>query len=110
MGSEPRFHLDECVATAVAAGLRRRSIDVTTTPELGLYRTEDRSQLDVARKAGRILVTQDADFLRLHSQGIPHEGIVYYTTGTAVGTIIKGLALIHGILTAEEMQGKLEFL
>ena len=110
MGSEIRFHLDECVATAIAAGLRRRGIDVTTTPELGLEQAEDLSQLDVARKAGRVLVTQDADFLRLHGQGIPHCGVVYYNSGTAIGTVIKGLVLIHGVLVAEEMEGNLEFL
>ena len=55
MASEIRFHLDECVSTAIAEGLRRRGIDVTTTPELGLV-------------------------------------------------------LIHGVLTAEEMEGNLGFL
>lgn len=110
MASEIRFHLDECVGTAIAAGLRRHGIDVTTTPELGLQKAEDRSQLDVARKAGRVLVTQDADFLRLHGQGVPHCGVVYYNVGTAMGAVIKGLVLIHGVLSAEEMEGALEFL
>lgn len=31
-----RFHLDENCSHAIAAGLRRRGIDVTTTPEAGL--------------------------------------------------------------------------
>ena len=31
-----RFHLDENCSHAIAAGLRRRGIDVTTTPEVGL--------------------------------------------------------------------------
>jgi hypothetical protein len=30
------FHLDENCAHAIAAGLRRRGIDVTTTPDVGL--------------------------------------------------------------------------
>jgi predicted nuclease of predicted toxin-antitoxin system len=110
VGSELRFHLDECVGSAIAAGLRRRGIDVTTTPELGLQKAEDLSQLEIARKAGRVLVTQDTDFLRIHGQGIPHCGVVYYNVGTAVGVVIKGLVLIHGVLSAEEMEGNLEFL
>ena len=30
-----RFHLDECCDPAIADGLRRRSIDVTTSQEAG---------------------------------------------------------------------------
>lgn len=31
-----QFHLDEHMDKAIAIGLRRRGIDVTTTPEAGL--------------------------------------------------------------------------
>lgn len=31
-----QFHLDEHMSKAIAIGLRRRGIDVTTTPEAGL--------------------------------------------------------------------------
>ncbi len=33
MTQKIRFHLDENVSNAIAEGLRRRGIDVTTTPE-----------------------------------------------------------------------------
>jgi hypothetical protein len=33
-----RFHLDENVDRAIALGLRRRAIDVTTTKDAGLCR------------------------------------------------------------------------
>jgi hypothetical protein len=36
-----RFHLDEHVAGAIAAGLRRRGIDVTTAADAGLLGAED---------------------------------------------------------------------
>jgi hypothetical protein len=36
-----RFHLDENCSHAIAAGLRRRGIDVTTTPEAGLLGAGD---------------------------------------------------------------------
>ena len=35
-----RFHLDEHVAHAIAEGLRRRGVDVTTTTDAGLLGTE----------------------------------------------------------------------
>lgn len=67
-----RFHLDENVSNVIADGLRRRGIDVTTTPEQGLIASSDEVQLAFASSQGRVIFTQDDDFLRLH-----HAGIVY---------------------------------
>jgi hypothetical protein len=36
-----RFHLDENCHPAIAGGLRRRGVDVTTTPEVGLLHASD---------------------------------------------------------------------
>ena len=38
-----RFHLDENCPHAIAEGLRRRGIDVTTTPEVDLISASDGS-------------------------------------------------------------------
>jgi uncharacterized protein with PIN domain len=106
-----RFHLDESVAPAVAEGLRRRGIDVTTAPEVGLSSADDETQLAFALRERRLLVTQDADFLRLHRRGLAHAGIAYYDPGTrTIGQLIAGLVLIHEVLTPEEMKGQVEFL
>ena len=69
MAEAIRYHLDEHVATAVAVGLRSRGVDVTTTVEAGLMRASDLDQLAYARAERRVLVTHDADFLRLHGAG-----------------------------------------
>ncbi len=61
-----RFHLDEHIDTAIADGLRRRGIDVTTTAEAGLRGAGDEAHVAFALSEGRVLVTNDADFLRLH--------------------------------------------
>ena len=68
MASKIRFHLDESVAVAVAQGLRRRGVEVTTTSEAGLTSADDESQLAFALRERRVLVTQDADFIRLHQR------------------------------------------
>jgi hypothetical protein len=39
-----RFHLDENCDRAIAEGLRRRGVDVTTTPEAGLMEAADEAQ------------------------------------------------------------------
>ena len=48
MAEKIRFHLDENVSNAVAEGLRRREIDVTTTPEKALIGVSDIAQLEFA--------------------------------------------------------------
>ncbi|MDB9309053.1 hypothetical protein PN471_10460 [Aphanizomenon sp. CS-733/32] len=40
-----KFHLDESVSNAIALGLRRREINVTTTSEAGLIGVSDREQI-----------------------------------------------------------------
>ncbi|MEG3849128.1 DUF5615 family PIN-like protein [Microcoleus sp. herbarium19] len=66
MTEKVRFHLDESVESAIADGLRRRSIDVTTTPEVGLLGASDEEQVAFALVQGRVIFTYDADFLRIH--------------------------------------------
>ena len=50
---------------------------MTTTADADLIGGTDIAQLEFATSSGRILVTQDDDFLRLHAQGLPHAGICY---------------------------------
>lgn len=57
----------------------------------------------------RALFTQDADFLRLAAGGAAHAGIVYAHQQTPIGRIIRGLVLVHQMLSAEEMVDKVEF-
>jgi predicted nuclease of predicted toxin-antitoxin system len=111
MTREIKFHLDENVSNAIANGLRVRGIDVTTTPEQELISTSDEVQLKFASSQGRVIFTQDTDFLRLNQLIINHLGIVYCPQQTkSIGQIIQGLVLIWELLTTEEMVGHLEYL
>lgn len=105
-----RFYIDEHVPKAVARGLRDRGISVLTVPEAGLLGRSDEWQLNFARKASRVLFTQDADFLRLHASGAEHAGIVYASQQTNIGEIVRGLTLVCGLLNPEDMEGHVEFL
>ena len=51
-----KFHLDESVSNAIALGLRRRGINVTTTSETGLMGVSDREQIAFALSENRILI------------------------------------------------------
>ena len=111
MAEKIRFHLDENVSNAVAEGLRRRGIDVTTTPELSLIGVSDQAQIEFALSQKRAIFTQDTDFLRMHQSGITHAGIVYCSQGNkSIGEIIRGLVLIWELLEPNDMFGRVEFL
>jgi len=110
MSAKIRFYTDEHVAGAVVAGLRRRGVDVLTTQEAGMLGASDREHLAFAADDGRIVVTQDDDFLRLHAAGTKHSGIAYAPHQMSIGAIIRGLMLIHQVLDAEEIQDHVEFL
>ena len=106
-----RFHLDEHIPVSIAAGLRRRGIDVTTSVESGLLGADDAAQLSFAASSGRVLVTHDADFLGLHADGITHAGIAYCQQGTVrIGEMLRYLVLIYDLLSPDEMAGRVEFL
>jgi predicted nuclease of predicted toxin-antitoxin system len=106
-----RFHLDENCHPAIAEGLRRRGIDVTTTPEMSLLSATDEQQVAFSLAQGRVLFTQDHDFLRLHAAGTSHAGIAYCGKDTrSIGEIIQALVLIWEILEPEEIQNHVEFL
>jgi predicted nuclease of predicted toxin-antitoxin system len=106
-----RFHLDENRPTAIGDGLRRRGIDVTTTPEAGLLTASDEEQTAHGLAEGRVVFTQDRDFLRINALGIPHPGIVYCRQGKrSIGGIIQGLTEVWELMEPEQMRDWLVYL
>ena len=105
-----RFHLDENMPHAIAEGLRRRNVDVTTSTDAGLIGASDEDPLAYGLSDGRTVVTRDADLLRLDSQGVAHAGIVFWTERRSIGQLISALDLLGLECTVEEMQGRVVFL
>jgi hypothetical protein len=70
---------------------------------------KDEDHLSLALSHGRVILTQDADFLRLHAAGARHSGIIYARQQTPVGMIIRGVMLIVEVLDAGEMVDQVEF-
>jgi predicted nuclease of predicted toxin-antitoxin system len=102
--------MNEHCDPAIAAGLRRHGIDVTTTPEVGLRRATDERQLAFALGAGRVIFTKDSDYLRLDASGTPHAGIAYcHQQSRSIGEIIDGLVLIWEVYDPEELAGRVEY-
>lgn len=105
------FHLDENVNGAIAEGLRRRSIDVTTAADAGLIGAIDSEHVAFALRQDRVIFTHDADFLMLHQQGVEHAGIVYSRPGRrSIGEIVRTLIRIWESQTPSSMYRHLEFI
>ena len=104
-----RFHLDEHIHPGIADGLRRRTVDVTTTREADLEGADDEAHLAYAHTAGRVLVTHDEDFLRLHQQGVAHAGMVYCHQRQALGDLLHHLVLLWEVLDPQEMHKQVEY-
>ena len=104
------FYTDEHVSRAVVRGLRERGVDVVTVPEAGMLGASDAAHLEWAHREGRVVFTQDHDFLRLHAEGVEHAGIAFIRQEASVGDVIRGLMLIQQLLDADDMLGHVEFL
>lgn len=105
-----RYHLDEHIDFAVAQGLRRRGIDVITTADAGLLGANDPDHIAFAVANGRVIVTNDSDFLRLQDKA-ECPGIAYcHQQSRSVGEMIRALELIWEVLEPEEMRNKVEYI
>ncbi len=110
MNVRVKFYLDEHVNPSVAKGLRRRDIAVLTTQEAEMLGASDEEHLALATSQNYVVFTQDDDFIRLHTKGVEHAGIVYVHQRTSIGYIVRGLMLIYQVLSPAEMKNRLEFL
>ena len=106
-----RYHLDEDVDPAIAEGLRRRGIEVTTSQEVGLLGAPDPVQLAHAAAQGRVLFTHDDDHLKLNAQGVEHAGMAYcHRLRRSLGQIIDALTLLWELAEPEELVNRVEYL
>ena len=105
-----KYYTDEHISKAIIKGLRRRDVTILTVVEAEMMGASDKEHLEKAFQEGYAIFTQDNDFLRLHSEGLEHKGIVYAPQGTSISKIISGLMLIHQVLKPVDMYNHIEFL
>jgi hypothetical protein len=109
-----RFHLDEHIPRGVAEALRRHGVDAETSTDAGLLGALDVEHLAHGQKQGRMIVTQDDDYLRLDGRGLSHNGIAYCSHDPRffghIGHLVEALLLIYEIYEAEEMVGRVEYI
>ena len=105
-----KFLTDEHIPNSVANGLRARGVDASTAAETEQLGAADAALLAFAHAAGRVLITADADHLRLSAAGARHAGILFSPASAAIALLIGGAMLLAEVLTAEEMFDRVEFL
>jgi hypothetical protein len=109
------LYMDQHVPRAITVALRLRGVDVLTASEDGSSELADSALLDRAPALGRVLFTQDRDFLaeasRRQAGGIPVAGIVYsHQLQVPVGTCIADLELLATASEPADLFGRVVFL
>ncbi|MEW6208043.1 MAG: DUF5615 family PIN-like protein [Acidobacteriota bacterium] len=109
------LYFDVHVRWAVTAGLRLRGVDVITAQEDGADEMSDSELLDKARELGRVIFTQDEDFLRethrRQEAGEDFAGIIYaHQLNITIGQCVADLGLIAKVYEPEDMANRVEHL
>ena len=86
---------DEHVKSGIVEGLRRRGMDVVTAQQRMLQEADDETLLETSTREGRLLLTNDVDFLRIHDRWVradrEHSGIIFWRQGLAIGMAVRGI-------------------
>jgi hypothetical protein len=109
------FYTDECVRGQIISGLRKRGIDLITAVEDGQAGTADSAILDRATVLGRVLYTEDDDFLLVTAErqeaGIHFSGVVYaHPILVSIGVAIEHLGIIATLAEAAELDDLVTYL
>ncbi|MFM8285120.1 MAG: DUF5615 family PIN-like protein [Planctomycetaceae bacterium] len=106
------LYTDQHVKLAIVEGVRRKGIDVLTALEDGFDRRSDEDVLTRAHDLGRVIFTQDVDFIVLADEwlaaGRPFAGVVFaHQLGVTIGQAIRDLEIVCRVLTSTEIASQL---
>jgi len=106
--------MDHNVRRAITEGLKRRGVDVLTALEAGAHRLPDAVLLDRAGEIGRLLVTEDSDFMaeaaERQRRGADFVGVVYARQDLPVRLCVEDLELIAKVGEREDFAGRVTYL
>jgi predicted nuclease of predicted toxin-antitoxin system len=108
------LYMDHNVVRAVTEGCLN-GLDVLTAFGDGCHQESDRSILERAGEPGRVIFTQDSDFLILaadhHACGMPFTGVIFAKHGAlSIRKVIDDLTLICHSMSGEEIRNQLIWL
>ena len=109
------LYMDENVHGAITAGLATRGVDVLTVQADNRAGTPDPEVLDRAVELGRIIFSQDDDFLieakRRQVAGIHFPGVVFARQSRVpIGVCVRDLEIIAKVGEPAELANSVQFL
>ncbi len=109
------LYMDEHVHMAITIDLRFRDVDVLTVQEDNRAGTADPLLLARATELGRVIFSQDQDFLveaqRRQTEGINFSGVIFARQSrVSIGDCIRDLEIIAKVGTLEEFGNRVQFL
>jgi hypothetical protein len=109
------LYMDHHVPSAITIGLRHRGVDVLTAYEDAFSDESDENILVRATSLGRIVFSQDVDFLvlahRWRKIGKTFAGVIFgRQENLAIGTAIDLLELIAKVSEPEQLRNNVQFI
>lgn len=109
------LYMDEQVPKQITLGLRQRRIDVLTVQDDGFTSTPDSLVLDHATELGRVIFSQDDDFLReahyRQVEEIYFSGVIYvHQRNISIGNCIRDLELIANVYELEDFANYVQYI
>ena len=109
------FYFDHNVRAAIVDGLRQRAVDVLAAFEDGYAEAEDPAVLARATELGRVVFTNDDDFLAVAHEwlktGRTFAGVVYvHQLRLTVGQTIADLEVLAKVGNPDDFLNRIEYL
>jgi predicted nuclease of predicted toxin-antitoxin system len=109
------LYMDEHVHMAITIGLRFRDVDVLTVQEDDRAGTPDPLLLDRATELGRVIFSQDQDFLveaqHRQTEGINFSGVIFARQSrVSIGDCIRDLEIIAKVGNLADFTNRVQFL
>ena len=109
-----RFYLDADVHPRVARSLRRKGIDAVSAHERRMHAADDREQLSLASREGRVILTFNvAHFVRLHMEYVAgqreHAGIIV-SRQLPIGEVVRRLVSLMQSIEPGDLRNVLHYL
>ncbi len=109
------IYMDEHVHLAITVALQFRDVDVLTVQTDGRTGTSDPILLDRATELGRVIFTQDDDFLAIansrQQEGVNFSGVIYaHQQYVTVGECVRDLEIIAKASEPEDLINQVQYL
>jgi hypothetical protein len=86
-------------------------MDVITSTDAHLRGAADADQIAYGVAQGRVIFTQDDDFLALAAAGVEHAGLAYCRQRSrSIGQIVRALEIIWEVYELDGLRNRVEFL